>query len=376
MQRETNLNFLVPKFFQDIVDHLVKFHSQNNTILQPPKSVETITSLKKMIDIGGEVSILEQDDYEPNILFSLLILYIQQLPQKLFNDEITGLFFYYLFSYFIFFNHCDFIKTAKLCEQMKIHFSDNKNLNNLNTIQNCSGKMREIIRTIKIYERNLLGTFLSLIVNLSVEQNLPFIPLCATILTPLDIKNENKNEANIIIQTITFIISNFSSIFTDLKSNLKKRYTSSRIDQNRRMSILIKEVSSPQMQSPVRINSKVNDWRYCNKCKGFIQITEGIEVGNQKFHQECFNCEFCEEKLEFYIVTDNKYWCCNKDFSRLFLNRCNTCFEPILSKSILALGAFYHEECFSCKICQEPLKQVYREFEFVPVCDQCYVRYT
>ncbi|GFQ92758.1 protein espinas [Trichonephila clavata] len=101
----------------------------------------------------------------------------------------------------------------------------------------------------------------------------------------------------------------------------------------------------------------------CYKCHYAITDDQGIMYNKQPYHADCFTCNKCQAQLAnqtFKNVEDFLY--CVKCYGETFCKKCYSCSQPILigEKDILySYGDYkWHSECFTCRICQQPLADV------------------
>ena len=90
----------------------------------------------------------------------------------------------------------------------------------------------------------------------------------------------------------------------------------------------------------------------CGKCNEKI-VKGGVKHEHSYFHQDCFNCAYCEIQLASakFTTKDGKNFCttCNK---KLFSTpNCHQCSKEILGKCFEFKNYNFHPECFVCTGC-------------------------
>uniref|UniRef100_A0A1B0A9X3 LIM zinc-binding domain-containing protein n=1 Tax=Glossina pallidipes TaxID=7398 RepID=A0A1B0A9X3_GLOPL len=115
---------------------------------------------------------------------------------------------------------------------------------------------------------------------------------------------------------------------------------------------------------------------YSGKCHGCKQpiLERTIKALGQTWHEQCFCCDGpCRKPLvgsSFYEREGKAY--CKNDFEQLFAARCAGCTKPITENAIVALDAKWHRECFKCKKCANPITAAtFTVEENKPVCTEC-----
>jgi formylmethanofuran dehydrogenase subunit E len=115
----------------------------------------------------------------------------------------------------------------------------------------------------------------------------------------------------------------------------------------------------------------------CHKCQTKIGCnSKDLSHKDMHWHGECFNCFACETSLvdQYFLPHDNELFCVNC-YEEKFAERCDKChnvFKPGTRK-YEHRGQHYHEECFLCSECQQPIgKENFITREQQPVCMPCY----
>ncbi|XP_007484405.1 four and a half LIM domains protein 5 isoform X2 [Monodelphis domestica] len=94
----------------------------------------------------------------------------------------------------------------------------------------------------------------------------------------------------------------------------------------------------------------------CKSCKKPI-TAEGITYHEQPWHKECFLCTNCNKQLfgERFISKEEQPYC-QDCYHQLYTEKCEACTKPILgSRSLKFEGKKWHENCFVCQSCQNPI---------------------
>jgi hypothetical protein len=109
----------------------------------------------------------------------------------------------------------------------------------------------------------------------------------------------------------------------------------------------------------------------CGQC---ARVLSGgyVMAGGAKFHEECFTCIVCNDSLlnSGFIEKDGGLYC-EKDFHYTFSPKCAHCKEPITDQYITALGRSYHPDHFVCKVCSQPFPDgMFHQYAEEPYCEQ------
>ncbi|XP_034666229.1 transforming growth factor beta-1-induced transcript 1 protein-like [Drosophila subobscura] len=122
----------------------------------------------------------------------------------------------------------------------------------------------------------------------------------------------------------------------------------------------------------VKPAAKMNEKVLCHKCRGAINKRMITALG-KTWHPEHFNCRHCDTPIDdaaFNIQGGEPV--CSACFMRLYTHNCAGCKQPILERTVVAMGENWHEECFCCDgACKKPLaSQPFFEREGKPYCKQ------
>ncbi|KAH8246516.1 hypothetical protein KR038_007944 [Drosophila bunnanda] len=94
----------------------------------------------------------------------------------------------------------------------------------------------------------------------------------------------------------------------------------------------------------------------CHKCKEVITKRMITALG-KTFHPEHFRCRHCEQQIDdaTFNIQDNEP-VCTKCFQERYTHICAACKQPILERTVSAMGESWHENCFRCDgACRKPL---------------------
>eukprot|EP00475_Leptophrys_vorax_P042036 TRINITY_DN79347_c0_g1_i1.p1 TRINITY_DN79347_c0_g1~~TRINITY_DN79347_c0_g1_i1.p1 ORF type:complete len:528 (-),score=141.54 TRINITY_DN79347_c0_g1_i1:62-1645(-) len=129
--------------------------------------------------------------------------------------------------------------------------------------------------------------------------------------------------------------------------------------------------AAPKKKDPLSHLAKAKDGEEgCGQC-GRI-LAGGYVMAGAKFHEECFTCLVCNESLlnSGFIEKDGSLYC-EKDFHYTFSPKCAHCKEPITDQYITALGRNYHPDHFVCKVCSQPFPDgMFHQYSEEPYCEQ------
>ena len=114
----------------------------------------------------------------------------------------------------------------------------------------------------------------------------------------------------------------------------------------------------------------------CKGCTKKIVIGKKIlSYGDTHWHDECFICEKCENTLvlgSFNIANDKVV--CIECYQQNKRKLCSKCGDEIKAGSqLIAYGSeFYHDSCFCCKSCCQPISNGFIEHEGSSYCKKCH----
>jgi len=92
---------------------------------------------------------------------------------------------------------------------------------------------------------------------------------------------------------------------------------------------------------------------HCSACKKYIE-GKSVLVGEESFHQTCFVCFHCGDRLDSkYYQVDGKNYC--ETDREVSLPRCSSCHLPLQSGCLTVGGVSFHPHCFVCSICGNPI---------------------
>ncbi|XP_026477289.1 transforming growth factor beta-1-induced transcript 1 protein-like [Ctenocephalides felis] len=103
-------------------------------------------------------------------------------------------------------------------------------------------------------------------------------------------------------------------------------------------------------------------------------ITEKVIVAaGHHWHEEHFVCAACKKPLSgqsFFQKDGGNY--CAKDYQDKFGSNCSGCKKPIVDSAIVALEGKWHQACFTCLNCKNPVTEsTFHVRENRPLCTNC-----
>eukprot|EP00794_Sanderia_malayensis_P000099 gene99-706_t len=116
----------------------------------------------------------------------------------------------------------------------------------------------------------------------------------------------------------------------------------------------------------------------CHKCQEKISMDDkDILYDNHHWHDTCLICVDCKQTLSgrsFLVKDVGEFICadCHKNSDTRRCKNCEQCFEPGMKRLELN-GVFWHEECFVCELCKEPISSKrFMRHQDLTVCVKCY----
>lgn len=112
----------------------------------------------------------------------------------------------------------------------------------------------------------------------------------------------------------------------------------------------------------------------CVHCHQSIIDGKSIEFHGNKYHQLCFVCCFCKKLIDDERVHSiQSKPCCQICYRTNILPKCVKCSQPIEDQQIIYRDNRYHQQCFTCSLCQQTIQQ--KQFPTQngnPFCSNCY----
>jgi len=120
---------------------------------------------------------------------------------------------------------------------------------------------------------------------------------------------------------------------------------------------------------------------YCESCVHRTQpkcgacsrpITDArIKAAGKDFHENCFVCSVCRQPLLDFMEKNGAFYCINH-YKEKFLKKCAACQRYIDGNSINALNKYWHNQCFNCAVCMSPIPSGdFYEVKGMPRCQNC-----
>jgi len=122
----------------------------------------------------------------------------------------------------------------------------------------------------------------------------------------------------------------------------------------------------PCIKSRVRTN--------CHKCVMVFEMDDTkLIVDGKEFHQKCFACLVCSLQLDKIYGSKNGEYYCETCYVDKFGKKCAQCAKVILGEGLRVGEESYHNDCFTCSNCPNPLEQgSVHSIKGKPVCTACY----
>ncbi|XP_014240616.1 transforming growth factor beta-1-induced transcript 1 protein-like [Cimex lectularius] len=114
----------------------------------------------------------------------------------------------------------------------------------------------------------------------------------------------------------------------------------------------------------------------CKKCDVLIDGCKEkcVMALGAHWHSEHFSCESCQktlEKMPFFEKNNEPY--CKQCYEHLFCPKCKGCKKPISDTILTALDSQWHQNCFKCSKCKQPIGNgsFGINSEGQPLCEAC-----
>jgi len=112
----------------------------------------------------------------------------------------------------------------------------------------------------------------------------------------------------------------------------------------------------------------------CKWCRKVI-TGEAIPYKGDLYHEECFTCSVCANPIEGggFVERDGLLFCksCHGGATASSSNVCGRCNQNISGTYTAALGKYFHADCFVCAGCSGSLSGGYALKDDQPVCEKC-----
>ncbi|XP_056335347.1 four and a half LIM domains protein 3b [Danio aesculapii] len=110
----------------------------------------------------------------------------------------------------------------------------------------------------------------------------------------------------------------------------------------------------------------------CHECKELIEHnSRELYHENRHYHEQCFRCSRCSRSLaEESFTCQEDALVCNECYCNEFSSNCVACGKTVMpgSKRLEYEGCVWHEECFVCCGCEQPIGAQ----SFIPDKDEYY----
>uniref|UniRef100_A0AAX7V5H7 LIM zinc-binding domain-containing protein n=1 Tax=Astatotilapia calliptera TaxID=8154 RepID=A0AAX7V5H7_ASTCA len=97
----------------------------------------------------------------------------------------------------------------------------------------------------------------------------------------------------------------------------------------------------------------------CEVCQKLISCTsKDLSYKDRHWHSDCFLCNKCSRSLvDRPFATKNETLMCIECYSNEYSAKCHACLKNIMpgSKKMEHKGNSWHESCFTCNRCQQPI---------------------
>ncbi|KAJ1678447.1 hypothetical protein EV182_004027 [Spiromyces aspiralis] len=109
----------------------------------------------------------------------------------------------------------------------------------------------------------------------------------------------------------------------------------------------------------------------CIACNRPHSPHDSLIALNARWHISCFNCQVCHQKFpdrSFYMLENKPY--CRYHYHELNNSLCKKCSEPIEGACAQVVEGRFHPGCFVCETCQQPLRDIYYNFNNKFYCEK------
>ncbi|XP_067140319.1 prickle planar cell polarity protein 3-like isoform X2 [Centruroides vittatus] len=125
--------------------------------------------------------------------------------------------------------------------------------------------------------------------------------------------------------------------------------------------------------------STCHDTSQSSKCQGCKEVFQAgikkVEYKRKQWHEKCFCCNICQNpiKIENFIPKDNEIYC-SSCYEQKFFVKCIKCKHIITTDELKYRNESWHTDCFCCTNCQINLAgQQFTSHNEKPYCFECFV---
>jgi hypothetical protein len=120
------------------------------------------------------------------------------------------------------------------------------------------------------------------------------------------------------------------------------------------------------------------DEKFAPRCDGCSHVFKAgmrkFEYRGKQWHEECFTCAECQQPIgsKSFIPRDQQVICV-PCYEEKFAQRCTECKEVIRRGGVTYKGEPWHKECFVCNYCHKQLAGIkFISKDDQPYCAECY----
>jgi len=115
---------------------------------------------------------------------------------------------------------------------------------------------------------------------------------------------------------------------------------------------------------------------HCDHCHLIIPPgSKKVEYQGGIFHDKCFTCKLCRDPIgrQPFVNRNNELYC-QVCFENSIAERCYVCQQTISGDGIMYRGSPWHKRCFRCNGCKRDLtNQQFTSHNQQPYCTECYL---
>lgn len=96
--------------------------------------------------------------------------------------------------------------------------------------------------------------------------------------------------------------------------------------------------------------------KLCYKCGDEIKAGSPLVAhSNQLYHNDCFCCKSCSQPISTGFMEHEGFFYCTKCHHKLFSQKCAQCDLPVIGDGVTYNDEVFHGSCFDCFYCHKPI---------------------
>ena len=350
MSRKTE-NDSIPKMVRQCMNSIMSGGLATEGILRISGGQDKIFEVKDIFDRGG---IVDLRTHSVHTAAGLLKLFLRQLPEPLIPFS----------SYSTWISKSSFLQQQER-ERKLTKEVIKKTIKEL--VSSLPPPNQALIKEValfleKVISNSSINKMTSSNVSIVFTPNLLYIPVDPNNPNELLNSSGDVSGAN---ELFTHFLENVKEIFDEEKNKSPKQSPSSPSSPSSPTSLavasprkLVSDTSraSKVVSNPTEIKEKLG-CSFCGEEMDPQKDTTVLKFKNGTYHKQCLVCEYCNKPLMgFFMIVDNVK-VCNRDYLKLFGERCPHCLYPseLGDRCTILANRVWHDDHIKCAKCEVSL---------------------